>query len=369
VFRSGDPTRGGNAGGTGQSVKQITDYLGPFLYMDWDVSEDLTLEAGIRWNWERKEFEVLGVGRRDPITGIGPATGFEGLVNSSKARGVVSEPSGDLILTYNPTIDLSFYVLYTRGMKGQHFNGNAVGRGSLIRPVEPEFVDQFEIGTRSAFWDGLLKLEFAAFHYAYENQQIFQVQNGRGRVPVNQLVNADASRILGLEGSVRVNYEGAEFFTTVGYLFSEYSKFANVVENISFNATDPANPLVSTEIEDFSGNRLVSSPELSIAGYVSYEIEVGSLGKLTPRLDYSWRDEIFFTPRNDSRIGDDALFLLNARLTYATPNDSVRLAIWMRNVTNEIYRATAVDLERVNSSFVYLIGDPRTYGITASIRF
>ena len=55
--------------------------------------------------------------------------------------------------------------------------------------------------------------------------------------------------------------------------------------------------------------------------------------------------------------------------TYTTPNDMVEVAGWVRNLTDEVYYADTIDLSSAQGSILYIVGDPRTYGISLMVRF
>ncbi len=60
---------------------------------------------------------------------------------------------------------------------------------------------------------------------------------------------------------------------------------------------------------------------------------------------------------------------MNPRLAFTTPNDMVEVAGWVRNLTDEVYYADTIDLTNFQQSVLYIVGDPRTYGISLTVRF
>ena len=57
------------------------------------------------------------------------------------------------------------------------------------------------------------------------------------------------------------------------------------------------------------------------------------------------------------------------RLTYRNIEGNVEISGWIRNLTDELYPVTAFDRKDGNGAIVWVISDPRTYGVTASFRF
>ena len=95
----------------------------------------------------------------------------------------------------------------------------------------------------------------------------------------------------------------------------------------------------------------------------------GEWGSLTPRFDWSYKDQIYFTPENSEYVQQKALWLANLRLTYVDPSGRLELAGWIENLTDQAYTIDALNLARLRRSVVHAIGDPRTYGLTVSYRF
>ncbi len=150
-------------------------------------------------------------------------------------------------------------------------------------------------------------------------------------------------------------------------IYSEYSDFKNVIEEIS--VSQDGTVTITRIVRDFSGNSLVNAPELTLVGYLLYNWELPFGGSLTPRLDYRYKSQVFYTPENDSRIGADPRWLFDARLDYKTPDGSISISGWIRNLTDEYYPVTAYDRKRRVGSIVYVVSEPRTFGMTLSYLF
>ncbi|MCA9503793.1 MAG: TonB-dependent receptor plug domain-containing protein [Spirochaetaceae bacterium] len=351
-----------------QQLEQKTIAAAGFGYVEWELTENLILEGGARANYERKNFTISSAYRLqqqdvfgDPVSGAG--------FDNRRALAEQVRPSGEVILRYEPTDDIKFYGRFTRGYKGQHFNGSALTSAQPINPVKPEFVNAFEVGWALSALDGILSWNGAGFYYDYENQQVYQLQDAEGvSVPVSVLVNAEDSRLIGMESDVTVAWEGIRWWNSVGFIFSEYSDFRRVIENVQVSPNGDIS--ISQDIENFSGNQLVNAPEFTLVGYIQYDWDIiGGWGTLTPRFDYRYKSQVFFTPENDSRIGADPRWIFDARLDYKTPSGNIALGVWIRNLTDEFYPITAYDRKKGISSIVYVVSEPRTYGVSLSYLF
>ena len=117
-----------------------------------------------------------------------------------------------------------------------------------------------------------------------------------------------------------------------------------------------------------------------MSGTVDWGLPLGRYGTLTPRYDFAWKDDVFFDPTEgqgtdpfrefpEMALGQEALLLHNFRLAWRGADDRIEVAGWVKNMTNETYRLNAFDLAAFFGEVIYVIGDPRTYGVTLTIEF
>ncbi len=357
-----------------QDQTQRTRYVGAFGHASWAVTEDFTIEGGARLNYERKTFAITS-STWNSFTGSSVES--NDLDDSTEAEEIAL--GGELTAEYSPTESISFYGKYTRAWKGPHFNGAAVRSvEAIIEPAKPESVDAFEFGIKSRSFNEAITLDVAAFYYNYKNQQVFQNRSITDNIIVNELINANDTRVAGVEASFRsvdvvplapwLEVVGLSSSFSFSYLYSEYTDFVNIDTKL---VTDPRNPvpIAISEVSNFSGNQLVSAPEISLTGDLSYRWETSRFGTFTPRIDYTWRSKVYFTPDNEARLGDRPRWLLNARLGWQIYDDRIEVAGWVRNLTGETYRLTALDLIGVLDQINYVINPPRTYGLSVSLRY
>jgi iron complex outermembrane receptor protein len=359
---------------TRQRYEQKTLAYSFYGYASWELSEELSIEGGLRWNIDSREMDLrsgpvdeYNLFPFDPGDPIPASTSFTEMA-----------PSGDITLSYKPYEDVSFYGKYSRGWKGPHINGlvvSSVGATTidgtdLLEPVKPEVVNALELGLKSTWWEQRLRLNLAGFYYDYDQIQVFQVRNIEGGVPLPTLVNAEDASLFGAElevelrplsGYVPGEVEDLIIFMSAAILEGRYNDFDNV-------RPSPGNP-GRILVENFTGNQLINAPKGAFAGYAQWTFELDRMGSVTPRLDWTWKDQVYFSPSNFEELSQPGVWLLNLRLGYRTPNDRVELAVWVRNLTNEVYRADAIDLSRFQQSALYAMGDPRTYGIDLVVRF
>ena len=63
-------------------------------------------------------------------------------------------------------------------------------------------------------------------------------------------------------------------------------------------------------------------------------------------------------------IGQPAYWLLNASLSYVTPDERLEITAWVRTLANLAYTSMAFSSLENNLSVQRIIGEPRTFGLT-----
>jgi iron complex outermembrane recepter protein len=342
-----------------------------------ELTESFEIEGGIRYNWERKEFDL-------DVVGQNPGTG--GILNVLNQEDKIwDEPTGEIVGTWSPTESISVYAKYTHGFKGGHFNGGAIFSAQSIEAVDPEIIDSFEVGLKSEWLDGMLTLNFAAWYYDYSDYQVFAIQNSGNSFPLPQLLNAPRVESRGVEmDAIMRPIERLELRVSLGILDAEFTDFT--VDRLKFVTTCPTPPFPACppeqEVLEFSGNPLVAAPPLSLNLQASYDIDLGLAGTLSPRIDASFRDKTYFVPGNQSELtlgrdgftknegaSQDPYWLLNLRLSYKTLEERVEVALWVRNVADVAYLNNSLDATAGLTKYLDVYGPPRTYGVTGVLKW
>jgi outer membrane receptor protein involved in Fe transport len=361
--------------------KQRVNSLGLWGQFSWDFSDDFTLEGGVRYNYERKNFEFL----RQQSNGGVVIPSASGTV---KQEHTWQTPTGQLILTYHMTENTSAYARYTRGFKAGHFN--ALATENLNEPpADAEYNDAWETGLRGSWLDSRLSLASSFFYYRYENYQVFLFIDSAdaGAPPVLEILNAHQAENYGIElegmiqplrGWTPKLIEGLRLSGNFSWLHGEYIDFSTTR---TFRLPNSAGPVDVTV--DFSGNQLQNSPQYKVSATAEWTFDLGRWGSIIPRYDVNWSDDVFFdpnegrgTPNSDGSpglpryaVGQKAYFLHNARLTYRTPTGNVELAGWVRNIEDQVYKNYAFDASRFTGIVINFPGEPRSVGVDFTITF
>jgi iron complex outermembrane receptor protein len=381
-----DTLAGGDIQGLFQVYQQKTWSLGIFGDFSWEFLDDFSLEGGVRYNWERKDFDVEAIRRqrdvcRDLI--IGGSVVIQALPCFDSVT--FSAPTGALSLKYFFNEDVSAYWKYSRGWKGPQFNVGDGQTNNTITVAEPETIDAFEVGFNGTWFDSRLNLKGALFWYNYENYQVFLITNDFSSPPQRVVENASDARIYGAELEAKGEpLERLVMTVRFGWLESRFLDFTDSgIRRLVLSGDPPPPPQVTEVPIDYTGNRLPNTPRFKLSGSVEYTGELGRYGSLIPRYDFSWTDDVFFDPSEgfgapnnqgatflpEFAIGQKAYWLHNVRLSYRSPGSNIEVAGWVRNLTDEVYKTLAFDASVSAGLVGNFVGDPRTYGVSVAVAF
>jgi outer membrane receptor protein involved in Fe transport len=367
----------GTQGGSAASDRTDIDYTqdlyswAAFAGGAWDFMNDFTLEAGARYNWEQKRFDnVLTL----VSTTLAPIPGVE--------TETWQAPTGTVTLLYRIQEDAAVYWKYSRGWKGGHFSALPQNTEKRITVADPETIDAFEVGLNANWFEGRLSFRGQLFYYNYQDYQVLTVEDTVAGPPAIAIINANDAEIYGAEVEARAEPIEALVFTgRFGWLESQYLDFTNEITQSVTAADGTIRNLVVTV--DYTGNRLINSPQFKFSGAVDYTFELGRYGAILPRMDFAWTDDTFFDPAEgkgnpnafgeqflpDYAVGQKAYWVLNGRLGYRTEDGIIEIAGWVRNFLDATYKTYGFDASQFSQVVINYYGEPRTYGMDFTIRF
>ncbi|MEZ4331399.1 MAG: TonB-dependent receptor [Myxococcota bacterium] len=358
-----------------QLYNQETMSFGVFADFSWDILDDLTLDAGVRYNWEAKTFDALIV--RGGTSACQPTA--QGIPPCNRTD-TVDHPTGGIKFTYRFDEERDFYLKYSHGWKGLQYNARDGSVASEVTDVaDPEVIDAFEFGFDGTFFDDRLDLNGALFWYAYQNYQVFTFTNNPRSAPVRVVINADDAVNFGAEFEAQIRpIERLMGEVRFGWLETKFLNFTS-----SANRAAPGSTEQFRLVFDYNNNQLPNAPRFKVSGGIQYEFELDRAGRITPRYDVVFTDDVNFDPSNgrgapdasgnlnkpDYTIGQKAFVLHNVRLSYVSPTEQLEVSVWARNITNEVYKTLSFDASGGPGFIGNLVGDPRTYGITFKVSY
>jgi len=333
----------------------------------WDLSESWGIDAGARWNYERKEIDYELKPFTPPI--------------AAKEDVAFDSPTGKVRLRYSPTEEISFYGSYNRGWKAGSYNATSNPNKGLTF-ANPERLDAFEFGWDMSAFEGRFRLTGAMFYYDYYNYQIFTVESNLSPQPEFVTINANSAEVYGAELEATLTpFEGTFLRFNFGWLESQFLDFAQFQLTQTRDGNGVAQ--VFEKAIDNTGNRLLNSPQFTVSIIASQTLDLRRYGDLTLRYSGSWTDDTYFdssegdgVPNNqeqqvlsDMMIGEEAYWIHNVGIDYSPRDSGVVISGWVKNVTNEAYRNFSADLNTFLDTTIHFIGEPRTYGMTLRVDF
>jgi outer membrane receptor protein involved in Fe transport len=360
-----------NFGGLGPGVPRRRKYtqdirsIAGYVSASWDFWDAFTLDGGFRYNWEKRQIDYIL---------------FTSTPSKVKDDLTGSEPTGTMRLTWRPNEESSLYMKYTHGWKSGTFNASGSVKRNVL-PAGPEKIDAFEIGLRGSYFEDRLNLTLSLFHYDYKEYQLFTSIDEVNQPVQFVILNASDVELFGSEVEATIlPWEGGLLDIKFAWLEGEFLDFVQTQlrdRQIGFSIQQ-----IQTEVDN-SGNRLLNAPRYSVTLTLQQAFPLGRFGSMVARWDGTWKEVTYFDasegrggPNKDGifilpkdTIAQEAFWIHNLRLAYHTPDESIEVALWMRNVENRTYKSFAADVTAFQKTTLYFVGDPRTYGVTTSIRF
>jgi iron complex outermembrane receptor protein len=343
---------GAVAGGGG--IRQIriagheVDSAALFAQLSYEITEKLSVTGGARYTKDDKEqFREIG-GSVDITNNVQFRTGMIGHLPPDRGETSFSEVSYRLSTDYQVTDRNMLFASYARGYKsgGFDFNGGQIDNAGEQLPYNPEFVNAIELGSKNRLFDNTMILNFTAFHYDYEDLQVFRLTSFG---PLTD--NAAQSTIQGAELELKLEpTDNLKIDASIGYLDAVYDEYT-----------------IDIPPTDFSGNRLNYAPEWTAHIGAEYVVTLQD-AYLTARVDVSYRSDTFFDRANTDFDTQEAYSLVNARLRYDA--DAYYVDLWVKNLADKDY----VTGQLINPPFscgcrTINVGAPRTVGLTFGTRY
>ena len=373
------------------------DNLGIYFQGEYDITDAVTLTAGVRWSDEeikgnylpsspsvagtptsnlyfQEEVAAL-VAAQNPGNPRFDANGYE--IARQISQELANKDIGYTVkLDWKVTDGSMLYLSNSRGFKGSALDirpvyalvpiANVVSSLDETR-LDPERLDVWEVGYKGAFWDNRIQFDAAAFLYTYEDLQQFVTARG---IPI--LDNAPESEITGFDANIEYG-GGRGLFIQAG---------------ISLLDTEVTEAGDSAFVE---GAELGNSPDLSFNLLASQEfrLENGSLLTLTANVSHTGDQVKVTATGGNSRVVDqlsvDAYTLLDASLSYRFGQEQqYNLSIYGSNLTDEHFCGAVLIndgnaiLGNVTSARAHISmnalcrvtnASTRTYGVSFGIEF
>ena len=300
-----------------------------YANMDYDISDVLTINAGLRYNTENLKndsyflFDGPFLGEADFPT---QEVDFQQFLPSAS-------------LTVNFSEDVSAGAKYAKGYRSGGYSNAPFSQ--KIEPYDEEVAHTYELFFRSVLLDDRLTLNGNLFFIDWRDMQVPFVVEG-GNPMFDQLTgNAGKTEIKGFEVEARAEMTDVfETFLALGYTHSEFKEF-------------------ELYGQDLAGEPLPFSPEWTVAVGVNYNHSSGFFAGGT----YRWVDETYST------LGDEVVTrlstrnVLDAKVGFRQNNWSVYA--WGTNLLDDFYETGVTNISMFVSApgRAAWVNTPRRLGV------
>jgi len=314
-----------------------------FIHAEYHFTSALTAELGVRYSDESKTYTFSRILLPTNPTDILFTPAFDpdfpnlaGFANRPSATSSTNRWDPKVALQYNWTPDVMTYVQYATGFKGGGINPHPVFADQAV-PFKAEELRSYEVGAKTQWLDNRVRLNAAAFTSNYKDLQITVI----GPAGADIVQNAGHIRISGLEGEVEAEpvpqllLNGS--FGFLNYRTIDLGSAAGVAGGPTEHTRPPYIPKWKFNVG------------------VQYGIGFAGGSVLTPRIDYTYQTDVFNDPSNDPLALQPAYGLLDARLTWDSPQRQWQAAVLLQNALDKVYYINKYDN---SGSFGVVDGQP-----------
>ncbi len=303
------------------------------------ITHRLDVIAGLRFDYEKKKYSVLGEFQADP-----DPNPFVTLPDTS-ADASFNALSPKAALSYHLVKTTNLFAAYSRGYRTGGFTqlGSDPSQPPLY-PFKPEYSNNVELGIKNNLFANRLRLNVTGFITFVTDAQVPTLV-----LPDAITVTRNAGELesKGVEAEAAVTpIKGLEAIYSIGYTQAEYTKLNLPQDGVEVN---------------LEGNKQIFTPDITsmLALQYSYDLGTKQQLKIVVRGEWIYLGKQYFDLANN--ISQKPYNLLNTRCGIAAKN--FELMFWGRNLEDTQYISYAYDFGAVHS------GNPKTYGVTLTGKF
>ncbi len=299
-----------------------------FGALDYDLTDSLILNLGLRYSYEEKDAQLASL-----VYNVAPAgTPTCNLVSPGPGESScpIDFEDSDSWTTWSPKVGLTWelsdsarvYGSWTRGFRsgGYNLRNTSPFPQDVPGPFDEEQVDNYEIGYKSEFGRG--RLNAALFYNDISDMQ--RELNFPGPIGIIQVIRntADAG-ILGFEfdGTFALS-DRLVALASLGWIDAEYT---DVWADLNRDG------VVDGKDESLS---LPRAAEWTYSVGLNHELDLGSWGYLSSRINYAYRDDSAYTDDNLGYLLDQEILDLGFDLH--TNDGHWTVGVYGKNLLNDV---------------------------------
>ena len=327
------------------------DSYAAFGEAEYQVADPLAVFFGARYTKEDKSFSVRPQVRRSVVQ-----SGFWPEYSDSAS---FERPTIRAGYRWEVSPVLNNYFTYSQGYKSGGYNEQAMSATSAL-PFDEETADSFELGLKMETLDRKLRVNTAAFYVKYNDLQrdaVVPFTDPITGLPGQETrtTNAGSAEVYGVEVELSAApVDGLTLGAALGWQKAKYLEFTTDVDADGVN-------------DDASFLNLRNVPEWTLAANVSYEFPPMDFGYIQLNADVNYQSEFETSTLNANFTQGEARTLLGASAQWTSLSEKYRIAVYGRNLLNEVYRVSANSVAGLFNFSNY--APPRSFGVELTAKF
>ena len=300
-----------------------TDSFSIFGQYEYDMTESVTLIAGLRAIEEKKDYQVdIGVYPSFDSFSVNQGDFIPNIFGAGSPYYFAEDASdnlwaGNLQMQWQKTEDMMVYAGIKRGVKAGSYNmpllgGYLGGGGAAGVPYDEEVLVSYEAGFKMSVNDNT-RINGSAYYYDYRDYQTFLFVDVGGNV-----INRDAEN-KGIELEIQTTpRDGLDILANISYLDAE-------VKDLPLRV---GSPLAPRDVKP------TYTPEVQATAMARYAWPALG-GTMSMQGDVSYSDEFYYNARNFDADKFSSYVMANARLSWMSDDGKLSGAFAIRNLTDE----------------------------------
>tara|TARA_R110001592_G_scaffold260403_1_gene525043 strand:+ start:165600 stop:167984 length:2385 start_codon:yes stop_codon:yes gene_type:complete len=342
---------------TDKRTAAYTQNLGTFAQATWHITDAWHLTAGIRHIWEQQEayaynkddMTVTGVGGPPVETVSGPVTAT---IEDQDFVGTVS-------LQFDITEDSNLYSTVSTGYRGGAIDVQVPPSDyekSFANPVNAETALNFEIGSKSRFFDDSLQVNIAIFRTIFEDfqAQIFVPPSAADPGGVIRFVVQNAGELQTQGVEIEVQSQPTESLFIAGSLLYNEAIF-NDFHPQCFTGQQPGEAggedvdgNGSCDTQDASGKTLANAPKVSLSLSARYVVPLDNGDSTYAQISGRWQDDVQFLTTQDPLTIQEAYGIWDLRVGWTGLDDRLEFSAYVKNLFDQFSVQSLTNLSVVN---------------------
>ncbi|MEM6681967.1 MAG: TonB-dependent receptor [Pseudomonadota bacterium] len=333
------------------TVRHTNDSWAVFGQAAYELTDQLTVTAGIRYTEDDREFEVLSAQGDTSAATLDP---LDVSVGDERV-------TWDLALNYQASDEVNLYTRIARGFRAPTIQGRDVAFGAPASTADSETVISFEVGAKSELFEDRLRLNVAAFYYEVDGLQL-TAAGGEGNLI--QLLNSEKGVGYGFEADATFVF--TEYLSgTLGFAWTETELQQDGLATgicAQCTVTDPLNADGNAIID---GNPFPQAPDYNLYAILSYQQPISDNGAIFAQTDWFLQGRTNFFLYESEEYFSNNTFEGGLKAGYRHNDGQYEVAVFARNITDEDNAKGGIDFNNLTG----FVNEPRTFGVQFTANF